>query len=215
VIGNPLPPDAAPQSHTHEGHEHRRTSNMSRDLAAASDSEPSIKEDSVMQRREYLWKVHSYINDYIRFADTKATFCFGISSALIAALFASNSHEHFVYGISRQQGLMRSLPVVISLCGCVLLGASILTAVAAIRPRLWVHSSKGFIFWESISRFSTPNEFAAAYNIQTEIELNEGLSHHLYSIAKVCRRKYFWANASVWTVLIGGTLAVLALILNR
>jgi hypothetical protein len=39
---------------------------------------------------KFLWDVHKYTNDYIRFADTKAAFVAAASTALIGTLVGSN-----------------------------------------------------------------------------------------------------------------------------
>lgn len=44
---------------------------------------------------EFLWNSHSYLNEYIRFADTKAEIVIGWTSAVIGALLASGFHKHF------------------------------------------------------------------------------------------------------------------------
>ena len=39
---------------------------------------------------DFLWEVHRYTNEYIRFADTKAGFIAGVSAALVGSLVASS-----------------------------------------------------------------------------------------------------------------------------
>src|SRR4029077_19894370 len=104
-------------------------------------------------KREFLWNVHSYINNYIQFADTKAGFCVGIASALMAALFASKSHELFIRGAPSQYAGHWTVLAGISLAAFVLLAVSMGAAVMVVRPRAWVYSEKGFIFWNDISNF--------------------------------------------------------------
>jgi hypothetical protein len=195
--------EAAPQAHARQDH--------GRHLGSG----PSPGADGMMQKREFLWKVHTYTNEYIRFADTKAGFCVGTASALIAALFASKSHELFIDAFShKSSGTGNFLPIV-SLLAFVALGTSIVAAVTAIRPRLWSRSNKGFIFWDDISKYGSATEFAAGHEIQTEIELTECLSRHLYTLATVCTRKYFWIGAAIWLVSVGGVLAVIVLLFKR
>jgi hypothetical protein len=44
---------------------------------------------------DFIWKVHSYTNEYIRFADAKAGAVIAWCSALTAALFAAKAHYKF------------------------------------------------------------------------------------------------------------------------
>jgi hypothetical protein len=50
---------------------------------------------------EFAWHVHTYTNEYVRFADTKAAAVLAISAGLIGGLFAAKAHRfimdaHFV-----------------------------------------------------------------------------------------------------------------------
>jgi hypothetical protein len=45
---------------------------------------------------EFIWKVHPYTNDYIRFADTKAAAVIAWCVSLISLLFASKAHHRFI-----------------------------------------------------------------------------------------------------------------------
>jgi hypothetical protein len=182
---------------------------------ATSGTGASATEIPLAQKQDFLWKVHSYTNEYIRFADTKAAFCVGVASALIAGLFASKSQDLFMNAILRRGGATWSALACLSLAAFVFLGASIAASVVAVVPRLRAGSGEGFIFWESISDFGGAAEFAAAYRIQTEAKLNECLSDHLYILASVCRKKYFWVNAAMGTAVVGGVLAVADLLLKR
>jgi len=164
-----------------------------------------------MQKREFLWKVHSYVIDNIRLGDTKAAFCVAIASALIGALFASKCHELFIRVAPSQWTALGFT----SLGAFALLAISIGAAVAVIRPRLWTHSEKGFVFWKAISDFNAAITFRVEYETQTEAELNASLANQLYSLATVCRRKYSWMNVAILAATVGGALAVIVLLFKR
>jgi len=180
-------------------------------LAAASTPCTPATENDLMQKREFLWKVHTYVNDSIRFGDTKAVFCVGIASALIGALFASKCHELFM-GVAPSQWTALGFT---SLSAFVLLAISIGAAVTVIRPRLWTHSEKSFVFWKAISKFDAPSTFTSEYEAQPEAALNAHLAHHLYSLAKICCRKYAWMNFAILAAAGGGALAVIVLLFKR
>jgi hypothetical protein len=91
---------------------------------------------------DFLWQVHEYTNEHIRFADTKAAFIVAASTALISALVASLILDSL---------LRRALSVWsgsqwIAAFGLLLLSASVVLGVVAIRPRLWNKTPVGFIF---------------------------------------------------------------------
>jgi hypothetical protein len=187
------------------------------DLAAASAavSGTPTAATGLTLRREFLWKVHAYINEYIRFADIKAGFCLGIASALIGTLFKSGSHELFIRAAMSQGAGIWSAPAILSSGAFAFLAASIGAAIAVVLPRLWINSLKGFVFWRAISEFDTAQGFAYQFASQSEDELNLHLALHLYSLAKICRRKYIWVSVAILTALAGGVLAVVVLLLKR
>jgi hypothetical protein len=81
---------------------------------------------------KFLWDVHKYTNDYIRFADTKAAFVAAASTALIGTLVSSTVLD----------SCFRVTPCAwfkvqwLAMVGLLLLATSLSLAVNAIRPRL-------------------------------------------------------------------------------
>src|SRR4051794_39473072 len=56
---------------------------------------PSASTGTVLDdaaKHEFLWHTHEYLNEYARFADTKAAFAGAIASALIGALYSAKAH---------------------------------------------------------------------------------------------------------------------------
>ncbi|MGB7309781.1 MAG: Pycsar system effector family protein [Candidatus Acidiferrales bacterium] len=158
------------------------------------------------QMQDFLWKVHGYTNDYIRFADTKAAFCLGLASALMAALIRRSFPGTFVAALRSSHHF--SIWTLLVLAALTFLVGSIVASVMTVRPRLITRSQKGFIFWEAISSFDGPGAFTAAYSAQPERELTECLAHHVYTLAHVCRRKYLWVNLAIVAVVVGGAMAI-------
>jgi hypothetical protein len=161
-------------------------------------------EIDLTSKREFLWNVHSYTNDYVQFADTKAAFCVGIATALMAALFASKAHDLFRSG---------GHPILagLSLGAFVLLAISMGAAVMVVRPRD-KESEDGLVFWKDIAGRDTADLFVSEYSAQTERDLNRSLSVHLYDLARVCIRKYFWVNVATFAGAAGSALAIIALL---
>ena len=98
-------------------------------------------------KQDFLWHVHGYINDYIRFGDTKAAFAGTVASGLLAALYGSQ------FRIQILQVPYREWPVAswLAVAAAVFLGFSSVLALWTVRPRLRSSQSKGFIFWGSIA----------------------------------------------------------------
>jgi len=162
-------------------------------------------------REEFLWKVHSYINEYVRFADTKAGFCVALAAAVMGALYSAKAHTQFMGTPPLQWPLLAWL----SIAAFAALFASIVFAVSAVRPRLWIHSSKGLIFWDSISKHGSPEAFSSAVLNEPASELDSHVAHHLYSLSAVCRRKYKYVNAAILAGVLGGGLGAIVLLFRQ
>ncbi len=160
------------------------------------------------QEREYLWKAHSYTNDYIRFADAKAGFCVGIASAILWALFAAKCHDLFITFAPLQWTPLAWL----SFGSFLSLVSSIVFAIIAVRPRLWTHSPKGFIFWQSVVEYDGPDDFTEAFKALGPEDLGVHLAHHLYSLAKVAASKYTWVNRAILTGTAGALFGIAVLL---
>ena len=59
--------------------------------AGAVRTHPSLSETdtSEAEKSEFLWNSHNYINEYIRYGDTKAAFVAATASALLGILYSS------------------------------------------------------------------------------------------------------------------------------
>jgi hypothetical protein len=156
---------------------------------------------------DFLWKVHSYTNDYIRFADAKAGFVVGFASAVLWALFAGKCHEMFISVAPRQWTGLAWM----SLASYVSLLASILASITAVSPRLWAGASKGLIFWQSVVRYGDADAYATAALAVPSEELPNHLAHHVFVLASVSCRKYAWVNAAILSLTVGGLLGIAVL----
>lgn len=178
-------------------------------MASSTNSLPNS--DDLTEKRQFLWKVHDYINDYIKFADTKAGFCFGLTSALIGVLYSTRCHELFLK-IPFQQW---NFGAYLSLSAFLFLASSVGLAIHVVTPRLRRHSKRGFVFWEAISQFEDADLYDGAYDAQSSHEMTMNLSHHVYALAKICDCKYKWVVAAMLTGGTGGLLSLLVLLFER
>ena len=142
------------------------------------------------QRVEFLWRAHSYVSDYVRFADTKAQLVVGWTTAILGAFIAGGFYQHHN-------------PSYWHLAGFSLLVAAMICAVLAITPRLRTSQPKGFVFWDSILAYNDRQAFLHAVNGLQEADAAQQLAGHLFEISKVCRDKFWWVNLSIVLSFVG------------
>ena len=156
----------------------------------------------------FLWEVHKYINEYIRFADTKAAYIAGVATALIGSLVASSLFD----SLSRASLCQWSKLQWMGFLGLILLALSLGLSIAAIRPRLWNNRSIGFIFWGSIVGHDTAHNFMRAAQGLTEEEMTKSISEHLFVLAAIAQRKYTYVDRALYAGLVGGVVAAVVLL---
>ncbi len=149
------------------------------------------------QRNEFLWHVHSYINDNIRFADTKAHLVIGWATALAGALAASGFYHAMVW----------PWPALGRLSGLVVLVFSVVFGVCVIRPRLRTSQTEGFIYWLSILGHRNRDDYLRAVDSIGANEAGRHVAVHNYDLSEICKSKYWWVNLSVFAALLGGILS--------
>lgn len=154
-------------------------------------------------RLEFLWRIHAYTNDYIRFADTKAGFAAGTVLAVMGALVASHPFD------SLSQSSLTQLHYHVWFSGLALafLVCSFVCALLAIRPRLKSTVPKGFIFWTSVVEHGSDLQYADKCKKLSADEMEENVSRHIFALSAICKRKYYWTNLSILMGAAGGLLA--------
>ncbi len=190
-----------------------------------------------MPNSEFLWKIHAYLNEYIRFADTKAAVCIAWSSAMLGTLFSAQIH------LVQKPSIW--------FFGCGLLSAAALIAaflfgVLAVSPRLglgflsrsWVtgHTAPkvdsadptdraatdgvdrtssenlGVIFWIDILQNKTSIEYEKAVSKLTDSDVAGQVAKHIYVLSGVAKRKYFFINLAMLAAAVGSVFAVVVLL---
>ena len=163
------------------------------------------------QTAEFVWNVHSYTNEYIRFADTKAAFTAGAATALIGGVVASSIFDSSLRVPLYQWSLLQWLALV----GLLFLSISLWLCIAAIRPRLWNDTPVGFIFWNSIVAHGTAKQFTRAVHDLTERERSDAATDHLFILASIAKRKFECVDRAIYAGVIGGALAGIALFIQH
>lgn len=160
---------------------------------------------------EFLWRVHNYTNEYIRFADTKAVAIIAWAGALIGAMFSKNAQLHFLDG--KLWSSSTSLVAWATLLAYVLLAAAFGVAVFVLTPRLTRGDNSPqpneLIYWESIRQFKSAGDYLdAVTNAGDEVRC---VGSHLYVLAGISRRKYRLLLASIPLAGVGTLLAIYVL----
>lgn len=202
---SPLPelaPPPAPFPHLEE--KPAQDSVIANPLALSLSEKRAITTESF---QPYVWNVHSYVNEYIRFADAKAGAVSVISGTLLGLLYAGDLQKYLVRTSIGDWNIMGWL----SCLAFFFLSLSIMFSVLAIRPRLKNNQPTGFIFWESILAFGSSNKLVENFMKESEQGLTEHLLSHLYTLSWISSRKYKWVNAGILAAVAGGITGALAL----
>jgi len=187
-------------------------------------------DDSGGDAAEFLWQVHAYVNEYVRFADAKAAVLIAWTSALAGVLMAADVHHNVTraniagsWASVSAGATFLAVATVIAFGG---LGLAFAAAVACVRPRLpstqqfkllkLVGMSRGadtegFIFWESVRAFEDGAAYGSRVATASRGELAEGIAGHIYDLSGVCRAKYRWLNVGLIVAIVGTAFSVAAL----
>ena len=52
--------------------------------------------ETAANRDAFIWKTHSYLNEQIRFVDTKSAYVAALATGLIGALYSAHVPDHFM-----------------------------------------------------------------------------------------------------------------------
>ncbi len=181
---------------------------------AATLSAVTVTNNAVLDeatKQAFLWHTHGYLNDYARFADTKAAFSGGASGALLGYLYSAKAFTPLVTSSWHQWSKAAWLTAG---AGIILSGAAGL-AIWTIRPRLKTTQAKGYIFWGSVAAHREVADFKTSFHSLSERELNDHLIGHIFDIAKhVCIPKYRAVSICLLMLFLGVFLGAASLILQ-
>lgn len=158
----------------------------------------------------YAQGVHQYVNEYIRFADTKAAFLFAFVSGVIGFLF---SKEMFIdINICRLFNL--DLFVWLAFLGTLGLVVAGIFSFLVIKPQLFPRKQNGLIFWETVANYLNAKTYTAEVLALTDDGIVAQLIDHTYQLSLVARNKYRWLAWGIWSAGLATLLWSLALIIG-
>jgi hypothetical protein len=160
---------------------------------------------------DFAWKTHEYINNYIRFADTKAAFVVAWATGLLGVLYAANAHRLFTFGFNFS---LAAVVPTLSAAAFVLLPLAFLSAAWSMIPRLPTKQRSGLVFWESILVHPSGDLYGRDLARHDENVLTKHLCVQIYAVAGVARKKYLWVTVSMWFAFLGSLCAAAVLLLK-
>ena len=152
---------------------------------------------TIPNKTDVAFRINSYINEYIRFADAKAGIVVTFMSALLWALF-DRYHE---------TPCANAYTIAVSI-------VLALTAVVVALGVIWPYTPKppkGYIFWESIYDHKEADIYAEAFAGLSPTQFLSALSVQNFFIAKVAVRKYKWFRAAFGLGVLAAALGLVAL----
>jgi hypothetical protein len=141
-----------------------------------------------------LWQIYTAINEWIRFADTKA----GVALAFHAAAFAAG-----VPAIMAQRSYFFDRPylVFVVVATCILAGISVCFGVKCIMPRLNVGEARSLIFFAHIAEaYPDPDSFAehSLGHYQDAEAYQKQVLHQVWANARVAWSKHKDSAFCLW-----------------
>ena len=156
---------------------------------------------------DYAKHLHSYIREYISFAEKKATFVFTISAALLVFLY----EKGIVISAMNSEGVWGGKDI-LAMLSILLLTSSSFLSMAVVFPRFG-GSRRGMVFWEGIANFESANEFSTTAQKMNHDELCGALLSHSHELSKVCSEKFRIVNWAIRIGTAGGVLLILYLVI--
>jgi hypothetical protein len=163
---------------------------------------------------ESLWNVHNYINEYVRFADQKASALIGVNSAVVGAMVWAELHK------IKPAITANFIVMLITFC---LLIVSFTCAWWAIHPRLFPKfisnsksnaASQSPIFFEHV-RLRKRDEYTTYVCGMSEDAWANEIARHCWDLSEyVAHRKYYWIGVSARLWLYGTAIAMSLIVVN-
>jgi hypothetical protein len=176
---------------------------------------PAAAPEDLKARIDFMWEVHKYINEDIRFADAKAALAFGASSAMLGVLLKEGL-EHPARLSMIEQSISGMFPVLTSLA---YLALAALFSCLALLPRLQYldltrseqRDAAILVFWHNIARGDRPGRVSILQQL-SPAEQMEHLTKHVVDISWVANYKYQHASFALGLMLGGGACFLLSVV---
>jgi len=160
-----------------------------------------------MNKADYGRFETAYLAENVKFADSKAGVLIGVNGLLLRTTV-----EYLKSGGTSVVALLEpaTLPQRVMLgLGSVFLLAGVILATSVVFPRRGSVGEKGFVYWESIAKYASAEEYTNAVMGTSEEDLDRIMAEQHYYISKAATRKYLMLRRAFWASSIGASVIVL------
>jgi hypothetical protein len=183
------------------------------------------------KRLDFLWKVHEYTNEYIRFADPKARWVAAFAAALIGVLYAAKVQDAWTSAVFQNAGKGAIAKAIVAAAAFALLGVSVILSAWSMIPRLWARYAagtvarvavnqesknkavrQGFLFFEEVIKYADESAYFDAIQNAKPPEFNRVVAKHVYALAGVASHKHRWATCAFYVLLPATICGIVALL---
>src|ERR1700741_2863450 len=141
-----------------------------------------------MNRTDYNRFEVSYLTDNIKFADSKAGVLIGMDGLLLrAAVDYFKSAGIPIDSLLQSWASVGRFSVIL---GSLFLIFGIVLSLAVVFPRRGSGTKKGFVFWESIAKYPSADEYINDVMTIAEDELDRKMAEQQYYVSMTATRKY-------------------------
>lgn len=154
-----------------------------------------------MNRTDYNRFEITYLQDNVKFADSKAGVLIAIDGLLLRAAI-----DYFNAAGITFESLFESLTLserffLIFAAAFLIIG--IILSVAVVFPRRGSGVKKGFVFWESIANYPSADEYTKDLMNITEDDLDRKMAEQQYYVSITATKKYNMLRRAFWASSIG------------
>ena len=169
---------------------------------------PSVAIAETASRDAFIWNTHSYLNEQIRFVDTKSAYVAALATGLIGALYTAHVPDHFMKN-SISTWTWAGWAAVTAFVTMI---AAVLMALISIAPRFRNRQFLTYIYWGGIAAHPSQEAFYRQFQAEPMDALSEHLGQDVYTLATICRDKCAWLRRALFVGIAGGLLACVVLL---
>ena len=148
-------------------------------------------------RERFTEAAHQYVREYIRLADQKAAFLFTGATALLAFLYKNDVSARWLKPV-----MQWNILDTVAFMAMTALALGVLFALLVVIPRT-AGSRRGFLFWEAIAEYDSGRQYSDELRLLSAATLTQVKAEHCFELARVCRTKYRFLRAAIWTGAVG------------
>ncbi len=157
---------------------------------------------------DFASALHTYLQQNVTWADTKAAFLFAASGGVLAYLHGQGLTKRIMPHLFEVPNKLSNTVGMIAVAGFLV---SACAAFATFWPRTG-GDAEGIVFWKAIAtKFKSGHLYAESVLDRDPRALAEAKLHHCWELARVCGRKFKWANVATYGAAVGAVATVIYL----